>query len=107
MQLSAEASGGATVAIDYDDEKSGPAVSEKVAEFGDRGSADAIAGILEGESVHAKVEPAGNRAGLPSCYRVLVDARQLQRARWILQDTNLTDRELAFLATGQSGEEPE
>jgi len=95
------------VAIDYDDEEFRPAFSQQVAEFSDRGSADAIAGILEGENVHAKVKPTGNLAGVPACYRVLDDPRQLHRARWILQDPDLTDRELAFLATGQLDEEPE
>jgi len=83
-----------------------PHCSELVGEFADRGSADAIAGILEGENVHTKVEPYGSAAGIPFRWRVLVDPREVHRARWILQESDLTDRELSYLATGQFDEEP-
>jgi hypothetical protein len=56
--------------------------------------------------VRTKVEGFGLLVGVPSGYRVLVDARQLHRSRWILGQSDLTDAELAFLATGQLREEP-
>jgi hypothetical protein len=83
-----------------------PCFLDQVATFADRGSADAIAGILEGERVRTKVEAYGLLAGTAAGYRVLVDPRQLRRALWILQQGDLTDGELSYLATGQLGEEP-
>jgi hypothetical protein len=87
-----------------DEEDFIPACSEQVAEFGDRGSADAIAGLLEGEAVHARVEAFGSVAGLPAGYRVLVDPRQLHRARWVLRDSDFSEQELSYLATGEFGD---
>ena len=85
----------------HDETDFGPTCSEPVAEFSDRGSADAIAGILEGENLHTKVEPVGSVAGLPSRYRVLVDPRQAHRARWVLRENEISESELTFLATGE------
>ena len=91
----------------YDEDDFIPGCSEKVAEFTDRGSADAVAGLLEGERVHTRIEPFGSVAGLPAGYRVLVDPRQLHRARWVLQDSEFSDRELAYLATGKIDDDPD
>jgi hypothetical protein len=38
--------------------------------------------------------------GIPSEYLVLVAPSKLHRARFILSETDLTERELAYLATG-------
>ena len=84
-----------------------PSLFEPVAEFSDLGSADAIAGILRGEGIQARVKAAGYTAGVASVFQVLVGPSQLHRARWVLQDADLTDAELSLLATGQLGEEPE
>jgi hypothetical protein len=81
--------------------------SDPIAEYSDRGSADAIAGILNGEGVHTEVEAHGLVAGLPAGYRILVDPRQLHRARWVLRESNLTDGELAYLATGKLDPQPD
>ena len=80
-----------------------PQCSAPIGEFSDRGSADAIAGILQGEGVHSNVEPHGLLAGIAAGYRVLVDPRQLHRARWVLRESDLTEGELSFLATGELG----
>jgi hypothetical protein len=80
-----------------------PQCSELIGQFSDRGSADAIAGILQGEGVHSTVEPHGLLAGVSAGYRVLVDPRQLHRARWVLRESDLSDGELSFLATGELG----
>ena len=90
----------------FDPDDFTPMFSEQVAEFSDLGSADAIAGVLRGESVQAKVEASRYTAGVPSAFRVLVDPRQLHRARWVLQDNEYTDGELTYLATGELGKEP-
>ena len=91
----------------YDEDEFQPVFSEQVAEFSDLGSADAISGLLEGEKVRAKVQQVGSLAALPDRYQVFVDARQAHRARWILRDSDLTDGELAYLATGQLGDKSE
>ena len=77
--------------------------TEPVAEVGDLGSAQVILGLLESESVVARVEPVGLVAGFPKAYRVLVDRRHEHRARWVLQPSEFTDAELDFLATGTLG----
>ena len=84
-----------------------PGCSEPVAEFADRGSADAIAGLLSGHSIHTKVEPVGHLAGLPCAFRVLVDPRQLHRARWFLDNNDISENELIYLATGELANDPE
>ena len=84
-----------------------PACSEPVAEFNDRGSADAIAGLLEGENVHTKIQPIGMASGAPRKYRILVDRRQLHRARWFLDDNEISEGELTYLATGELGDDSE
>ena len=93
--------------IVYDDDDFIPDFSEVVASYADLGSADAIAAILQGEGVHAKAEPVHSPNGPPASYNVCVDPRQAHRARWILQDSDLTESELTYLATGALGEDPE
>jgi hypothetical protein len=95
--------GGAVTKIGYEDGDFVPRCSEPIAEFPDLGSADAIAGILSGQSIHTKVEPVGHLAGLPRAYRVLVDPRQLHRARWFLDNNDISENELIYLATGKLG----
>jgi hypothetical protein len=99
--------GSTKVLVVQDQDDFVPTCSEPIAEFSDRGSADAIAGILEGENVRTKVEPAGFPTYVPSSYRVLVDPRQAHRARWILQETEISESELSYLATGELGREPD
>lgn len=84
-----------------------PACSEPVAEFSDRGSADAIAGLLQGENIHTKVHLIGEASGAPRKYLVLVDRRQLHRARWFLADNEISEGELTYLATGELGDKSE
>ena len=72
-----------------------------VGEFSDRGSADAIAALLRSEEVPVAVDPSGVLAGLSATYRVLVNESLAHRARWILQESEFSESELAFLATGK------
>lgn len=87
--------------IVYDEEGFIPILTEVVAEFPEIGSADLAASLLKTELVHAKVDPSSPLAGIGATYRVLVDRRQLHRARWILQDSDLSEAELTYLATGE------
>ncbi len=72
-----------------------------IAEFADRGSADAISALLRSEGVHASIEPSGLLIGLSASYKVLVSKSVAHRARWILQESEFSDGELTFLATGK------
>ena len=82
-----------------------PDFSEVVAEFNDLTSADVAAALLENESVRAIVGPFRSISGAPAPFQVLVDSRQLHRARWVLRESDLTDAELTYLATGELGRE--
>jgi hypothetical protein len=84
-----------------------PGCSERIAEFTDLGSADAIAGLVSGQSIHAKVEPVRHVAGLPCAFRLLVDPTQLQRARWFPENNDVSENEPTQLATGKPGSESE
>jgi len=87
----------------YDEDKFIPDFSEIVAEFDDLTSADVAAALLENESVRAIVGPFRSISGAPATFQVLVDPRQLHRARWVLQESDLSDAELTYLATGELG----
>ena len=72
------------------------------------GTAEAIAGILRAQNVPAKVSPPSCLAGIDfRMYDVVVEARLLHRARWLLEEDAFTDAELCYLATGRlpGGEE--
>jgi hypothetical protein len=99
--------GGVVTEIEYEDGDFVPGCSEPVAEFTDLGSADAIAGLLAGQGIHTKVEPFRHMAGLPRAFRVLVDPRQLHRARWFLENNDISENELIYLATGKLPNESE
>ena len=78
-----------------------PGLSAEVARFADVASADLAAGLLGGQGIRATAQPVDGLLGAAPSYRVLVHPRQLHRARWTLEASDFTDRELAFLATGQ------
>ncbi len=69
--------------------------------FSDRGSAEALAAVLGSEGVPARVESSELVAGIEARYRVLVPSSLVHRARWVLADSDLTDSELDYLATGE------
>jgi len=69
--------------------------------FSDRGSAEALAAVLGSEGVPARVESSELVAGIEARYRVLVPSSLVHRARWVLADSDLTDSELDYLATGK------
>ena len=69
--------------------------------FSDRGSAEALVVVLDSEGVPARVASSGLVAGIESRYCVLVPASLAHRAAWVLADSDLTDAELDYLATGK------
>jgi hypothetical protein len=69
--------------------------------FFDRGSAEAMVVVLEAEGVPARVESSGLVAGIEARYCVLVPSSLAHRAKWVLADTDLTESELDYLATGK------
>ena len=69
--------------------------------FSDRGSAEVLAAVLDSEGVPARVESSKLVAGIESRYCVLVPASLAHRANWVLADSDLTDSELEYLATGK------
>ena len=75
--------------------------TEPVAEVPDRGIADLLVAELEAEGVRTNVVPVKPLCGVHSAYVILVPPREAHRARRILRDTELADRELLFLATGE------
>ena len=69
--------------------------------FSDRGSAEARAVVLDSEGVPALIESSKLVAGIETRHSVLVPASLVHRAKWVLADTDLTDSELDYLATGK------
>ena len=69
--------------------------------FSDRGSAEALAVVLDSEGVPARVESSKLVAGVETRHCVLVPESLVHRAKWVLADTDLTDSELEYLATGK------
>ena len=68
-------------------------------EFDSEVSAGVIRSLLEAEGVKCSIDWVGLELGIPSKFRVIVSELQLHRARWIIEQSDLTDRELDFLAT--------
>jgi hypothetical protein len=69
--------------------------------FSDRGSAEALAVVLDSEGVPARVASSRLVAGIETRYCVLVPTALAHRATWVLADSDLTDAELDYLATGK------
>ena len=78
-----------------------PNTSEWTREFDSRGAAEAVQAILTGEGVDSHLEVIGAWLGVPSRFRLRVDASMAHRARWVLESSDVTERELAYLATGE------
>jgi hypothetical protein len=101
-QLSAKPLGGVMAEFVHDEgdpPRSFP--TEVVAEVSDLGIADFTIAHLQSENIRAKIEPTKFLAGVPSAYRILVPPEEMRRARLILREADLTEQELAYLATGE------
>jgi hypothetical protein len=69
-------------------------------EFDSEASARVVRSLLEAEGVKCSINLVGLELGIPSKFRVIVPESKLHRARWIIDKSDITDRELDFLATG-------
>lgn len=78
-----------------------------VAKFGDRISAQALFGLLEAEKVPCYFASNEVVPGLGSEFAVLVPTQLLHRARWICEQSRVSEQELAELATGEQSDERE
>jgi hypothetical protein len=72
-----------------------------VVTYANRISAEAIVGLLSGENVPCRIDSNDDPPGLGSFFSVVVPAQLLHRARWVLMQSQVSERELTFLATGE------
>ena len=70
----------------------------------DIGSAEVRIGFLERNGVPAQLASEQLSLGLEDGYRVYVPSRLLHRAKWLAAQTDVSDAELNFLATGELDE---
>jgi hypothetical protein len=63
-------------------------------------SAHALVEILAAQGVTAHVVPDSTLLGQALPCRVMVDSAQVHRAKWVMSQSQFTDEELTFLATG-------
>jgi cell division septation protein DedD len=75
-----------------------------VATYSDRISAEAIVGLLRGEGIPTYISSDEHVPGLGANFSVFVAPDSTRRAKWVLQQTHVTERELTFLAVGDSPE---
>jgi hypothetical protein len=75
--------------------------------FTDLTSAQAVAGRLELGGVPVRHESIEALTGVENGFWLLVPDNLAHRARWILAQSEMSDAELAFLATGRLGDAQE
>jgi hypothetical protein len=71
------------------------------ATFGDRISAQALIGLLESEKLPCRFVSNEVVPGLGTEFSVLVHTNQLHRAEWIRKQSQVSEEELTYLATGE------
>lgn len=69
-------------------------------EFDCQATAEVIRSLLEAEWVDCAIDSARLELGIPTKFRLSVPRSKLHRARWIIEQSDLSERELEFLATG-------
>lgn len=74
---------------------------EFIAEFQSSAAAGVAQALLSSADVHSWLEVVELTVGVPSRFRLLVRSSLAHRARWILSESDITDRELTYLATGE------
>jgi hypothetical protein len=72
--------------------------------YSDKVTAEAILGLLTAEGVPAYIKSDEHVPGLGSNFSIHVPADRLRQARWLLKQTHVSDKELTYLATGESGD---
>ena len=78
-----------------------------VTAYPDRASAEALLGLLDANAVPGYIASNEHVPGLGSHFAVLVPARLLHRAQWVIEQCRVTERELIYLATGELPAGPE
>lgn len=69
--------------------------------YSDRISAEAALGLLAGDEIPAYISSDEHVPGLGTRFSILVPAELLKRAQWLLRESNLSEQELTYLATGE------
>ena len=72
--------------------------------YSDRVSAEAALGLLSGNEIPAYISSDEHVPGLGTSFSILVPTELLPRAQWLLRESTLSERELAYLATGEMTE---
>ena len=72
-----------------------------IGKFRSRASAEAFRSLLETEDVRSSITPQKLVAGLETDFVLSVAQSQLHRARWLLSESEFSDAELTYLATGE------
>ena len=76
-----------------------------IGKFASRASAEAFRALLQAEGVSSSIRPRKLVAGLEADFELSVAQSQLHRARWLLSQSEFTEAELAYLATGELPEQ--
>lgn len=69
--------------------------------FESRVAAEVVAALLEAEDVPTAIAPGGLFAVIESAFVLSVPERLAHRARWVLANSEFSDAELNYLATGE------
>ena len=69
--------------------------------FETRAAADAVSAVLESEEVPTYVQAGRVVAGLDADFTLAVPTPLVHRARWVLAQSQFSDAELTYLATGE------
>jgi hypothetical protein len=72
--------------------------------FADLASAQTVAGLLQLEGVPVREESCEAISGFEKGFWLLVPENLSHRARWVLAQSEVSDRELSYLATGKLGD---
>ena len=78
-----------------------------VREFDSQAAADLAKAMLDAAGVGSWLEVISLSAGVPSRFRLRVDSTMAHRASWVLEESDVTERELTYLATGELAPEDE
>ena len=74
---------------------------KEFASYSDTASAEVVAGLLRSEGVPVQVSTDQPIPGLVESVRLFVPADLVHRAKWVASQSQLTEAELSFLATGK------
>jgi hypothetical protein len=77
----------------------------QIATFEDEVSAEVLAGMLRIEGVPTEVRPSSPLPGIVNEVQVYVPTSLAHRARWFMNSSKVTDKELRFAATGKFGDD--